>query len=139
MDTPKAKGITGNLATAGRRQLGALTINGRNDYASLLVVSLDGVELNQSKKVLIQTVTTARPHGWKTEAASGQTKRIVNLGSSPWNIEYIDIDIKLDNSMLSKATALDANGMSKGEVPVRRSEHGIELNLPVDAIYILLE
>lgn len=139
LDTPKAKGITGNLAAAGRSTFGSLTVNGHNEYASLLLVSLDDVELDQSKRILLQICTTARPYGWKTEPAGEQTKRIVNLGSSPWNIENVDIDIQLTNSKLRKVTALDANGMSNGEVPIRRSEHGIEFSLPQDAIYILIE
>jgi hypothetical protein len=141
LNAPKAKGITGDLAAAGSTTLGELTVDGRNSYASLLVVSMDGADLAQSKRILIQVGTIARPHGWKTEPAGNGEQRITDLGSSPWNIENVNIDLQLKNTFISKATALDANGLpkDKGDVPVRTSGPGIELKLPSDALYIILE
>lgn len=138
LNAAKAKGITGDLAAAGRVKLGELTVNGRNAYASLLVVSMGGADLDRSKRVLVQVGTTARPHGWQTEATEGGEQRITNLGSSPWNIENVDIDLQLANKGLSKATLLDANGLHASEVPIRSTESGIALKLPDNAMYLIL-
>ncbi|MEZ5327353.1 MAG: hypothetical protein R3F19_20070 [Verrucomicrobiales bacterium] len=139
LNAPKAKGIAGDLAAASSTKLGELTVASRNSYASLLVVSMDGADLAQSKRILIQVGTIARPHGWKTEPAGNGEQRITDLGSSPWNIENVDIDLQLKNAVVSKATALDANGLPKGDVPVRTGASGIELKLPSDSMYLILE
>jgi hypothetical protein len=136
LNAPKAKGITGDLAAAGSVKLGELTVNGRNAYASLLVVSMDGADLAQSKKVLVQVGTTARPYGWKTETTGEGEQRITNLGSSPWNI---DIDLQLTNKSLTKAILLDSNGLPKSEVPISATKSGIVLKLPDNAMYLILQ
>ena len=45
---------------------GDLTIDCDNEYAAVLVVSLDGLALGRSKRVLIQVGTSCRPSGWKS-------------------------------------------------------------------------
>ena len=139
LDAAKAKGIAGNLSAAGKVQLGALTIDGRNSYATVLAVSMDGVDLVDSKRVLIQVGTVARPYGWKTSPAEGELTRIVNRGGSPWNIEDADIGIQLSNSGLAKATQLDANGIAVKELAVQITSTGMNLQLPSDAMYVLLQ
>ena len=39
-------------------------IDSENEYASIVVVSLDGKPLNRSEQILIQVGTKARPTGW---------------------------------------------------------------------------
>lgn len=142
LNAPKAKGMAGDFSAAGEVQLGGLNIKGDNSYASLLVVSMDGADLAESQKILIQVGTTARPYGWRTERTGGGGRRITSLGSSPWNLEDVEIDLQLKNARLGKATSLDANGMPKVEVPVplgRRGDGSVTLKLPRDTMYLLLE
>jgi hypothetical protein len=138
LDAPKVQGVTGDLAAAGKVELGDLAIVSKNEYASVLVVSMDGVELAKSKQILIQVGTTARPHGWKTEAAGDGARRIVELGSSPWNIENAEIQMLLKNSAVTKATQLDANGIAVREVVVEKTAGGLRIVLPEDVMYLLL-
>ena len=139
LNASKVKGITGDLAAAGNVELGGLKIKGGNPYASLLVISMDSQPLKRSKKILVQVGTIARPYGWKTEPAGRNQHRITNLGSGPWNIENVDIDIELNNTRLSKATLLDANGTPTVDLPVFTEDTGIALKLPHNAMYIILE
>ena len=53
-------------------------------------------------------------------------------------IESTDIDIQLDNSVLTIATQLDANGLAIKDLPLDRSSTGFSLTLPADAMYVLL-
>ncbi|EMI22573.1 hypothetical protein RMSM_00503 [Rhodopirellula maiorica SM1] len=139
LNAAKSQGATGNLAAAETLKLDTLTLRCDNDYATVLAVSMDGADLAESKQVLLQVGTVARPHGWKTEPANaGKSQRIVNLGSSPWNIENISAEIALANFRLSQATSLDANGIATGELAVQKSADGLSLKLPPNTMYILL-
>lgn len=139
LDTPKAQGATGNLAAAGDVELSTLTISSRNEYVSVLAVSMDGANLSDSERVLLQVGTTARPHGWKTVSAGGEKRKITDLGSSPWNIENANADVSLSNSSLTQATLLDANGLAVKRLQLTRSRGTVSLRLPVSAMYIVLE
>lgn len=138
LNSPKAQGIAGDLAAAGTVKLGSLAVAGNNEYASLLAVSMDGAALRQSKQVLVQIGTTARPHGWKTQSLGDGKKRITELGSSPWNIENADIQILLANTRLATATALDANGIPTRELEVSTDDRGLRMKLPPDTMYVML-
>jgi len=41
-----------------------VTIQSSNDYGTVMIVSLDNQPLTESKRVLVQVGTTARPTGW---------------------------------------------------------------------------
>lgn len=138
LDAAKAKGICGNIAAAGTVQLTELAVRGRNHYATILAVSIDDKPLRESQQVLVQVGTVARPYGWKTTPDGEDSKRIVDRGGSPWNIELADIDVHLANSRLSKATQLDANGLAVKDLTVERTSSGLRLKFPPDAMYVLL-
>ncbi len=139
LNASKAQGATGNLAAAGTISLDTLTLRCDNDYATVLAVSMDGANLAESQQVLLQVGTVARPHGWKTEPAQdGKSHRIVDLGSSPWNIENTSAEVVISNSVLSQATSLDANGIATADLPVQKNADGLSLKLPPNALYILL-
>jgi hypothetical protein len=71
LNAPKAQGVTGFLKAAGGKfSTRNLQITSGNDYASLLVVSLDRQPLNVSKRVLVQVGTTLRPTGWQEKPAT---------------------------------------------------------------------
>ncbi|WP_442507571.1 hypothetical protein SH528x_006500 [Novipirellula sp. SH528] len=139
LNAAKAQGATGNLAAAGTIKLDTLTLRCDNDYATVFAVSMDGVNLSESKQVLLQIGTVARPHGWKTEPAQGgKSQRIVDLGSSPWNIENTSAEVVVSNSVLSQATSLDANGIATANLLIQKNADGLSLKLPPNALYILL-
>ena len=133
LDAPKAQGATGFIG--GRTiTLSSLVIRCENQYATVYAVSADGLPLTDSKKILLQIGTTARPHGWKTEP-DGKNRRIVSLGGAPWNVAMAKgLKVRVKNRGLKRAEVLDANFLKTGEVPVA----GGIVEVPEDAMYLLL-
>jgi hypothetical protein len=73
---PKLQGVTGFLKAAGGKfSTRNVQITSTNDYASLLVVSLDKLPLSTSKRVLVQVGTTARPHRLGGKVRHAQNRR----------------------------------------------------------------
>ena len=125
IDAPKAQGAGGFLARAGLIRLGDIAIRSANDYATVLVVSMDDRPLSSSRKVLVQVGTEARPTGWKTRATEfpGEDQRptpgfqIVRTGSAPWRVVDTSVGLAVRNPGLTKATLLDVMGFPVKEVP----------------------
>ncbi|MDP2898589.1 MAG: hypothetical protein Q8Q12_18785 [bacterium] len=147
MDAPKAQGVTGFLKAAGGRfQLNNTLIESQNEYATVSVVSMDDQSLTRSRRILVQVGTTARLTGWedkdaefKFEEQTIRGKQIVNTGKPPWQIENTRVRITIANPSLSKATRLDVSGYVADEVPLLRTSGGITAELPVNAMYFVLE
>ncbi|MGE9266865.1 MAG: hypothetical protein ACQKBY_02115 [Verrucomicrobiales bacterium] len=132
LDSPRAQGATGALA-GGELALSALSLRVKNDYATVLAVSLDGKALEASERVLLQLGTFNRPYGWRTkDLAKG--KEIVSLGDMPWNVGRLNGELGLRNEKLRRALVLDGNFMKTGELPI---VEGV-LKLPEDALYLIL-
>jgi hypothetical protein len=56
----------------------------------------------------------------------------------PWVIEATRMSISVRNANLNSATLLDINGNARKQVPVHRVEDTIKVELPMDAIYVVL-
>ncbi len=132
LDAPKAQGVTGFVK--GRKfGLSALSVESANDYLTVLAVALDDANLKDSKQVLVQIGTTARPHGWRTQS-KGDKREIVSLGGAPWNIAKADLRLKLSNQRVKRAEILDGNFRKTGEIAVADGS----FIAPEDALYLLL-
>jgi hypothetical protein len=146
INAPKAQGVTGMLKKAGLQKLADVTIGSSNEYASVTVVSLDDKPIANSARLLVQIGTTFRPTGWKEEPARIPTKegpvdgsRIVNAGGLPWRVEQMHGAIGVKNASISKATALDPNGMAVSDIPIWKRDGEIQIKLPSNALYVCLE
>ena len=91
-----------------------MTIDSQNEYASVLVVSLDGEALSRSRSVLVQVGTRARPTGWVEREATFKSddgkqtfhgKQVVSTGAMPWAVEDTRVRLTIKNPALSKAIA----------------------------------
>jgi len=146
LNAPCAQGATGFLAKAGALQLGDVGITCGNDYATVLVVSLDGQPLASSAKVLVQVGTRERPTDWQTRPVQVKVgdalrpgEKVVSFGKAPWQIAVADITIRLANPRVKTAHVLDANGMPTAELPLK-DEAGVKvLRFPEDALYVALD
>jgi hypothetical protein len=147
LDAPKAQGATGLLATAGPIKMGDVTIRSESPYATVLVVSLDSHPLARSARVLVQVGTRIRPTGWSDHAVTFSVdggretikgREIDDTGRMPWLVAATKVTIEVRNGGLTTATLLDINGNAKRSLPLRRAEGMIELELPKDAIYVVL-
>jgi hypothetical protein len=145
---PAAQGATGFLNRAGIIALGDVTIRSQNDYASVLVVALDGQPLIRSDRVLIQVGTRARPSGWSDHEATFTAeggketihgRQIDSTGTMPWAIAAAKVRVQLRNPKLASAVPLDVNGNARGTIPVHRVGEMIDFELPKDALYVVLK
>lgn len=147
VDTPRAQGACGFLARAEKIALGDVTIACSNAYAAVLVVSLDGKPLAESRSVLVQFGTTARPTDWTTvpktftpknakEPVDGE--QLTNPGRGPWRIEDTRIELAVANPVLQEALVMDPSGHVVRQVPVRRVHGSLLVTLPAECMYLVL-
>jgi hypothetical protein len=144
-------GVCGFLKEAGGSfDLGVVTIKSDNNYATIGVVAMDGQPLAASKKVLVQVGTTAKLTGYATKPAEfpaegggkGKTiqgEQIVDNGKPPWAIANTRATFTLRNPALTKATLLDPNGYAIGDVSVTKAAGVLTLDLPKNAMYVILQ
>lgn len=145
IDAPQAQGVVGFLKAAGGDfRLRDASIRSDNEYASIVLVPLDGLPLRTSRKVLVQVGTRAFPTGWATRPATRKLKgqaveglEIVSTGKMPWRVENASATLSIANPVLRKATRLDEMGFAAEPVPVRLTNGRNELTLPPNALYVL--
>jgi len=137
VNTPRTQAACGFLAKAGPLRLKDVEIDCRNEYAAVIVTSLDGLPLSRSKRILIQAMTDDRPYGFR--AAGG---RIADMGAAPFGIRFIDATITLRPAAggTCKVVALDENGYATDKaVPVTSEGAGSKIRLARDAIYHVVQ
>jgi len=147
VNAPRAQGVTGFLNRVGTFELDDVTIVSGNDYATVLVVAMDERPLAESGKVLVQVGTRARPTGWRQKPVSwkdnnGQVHEgfeVVDYGRAPWQIVPNSVSLSLANSAVTTATALDMNGMARGQVKLERGGGVVSFVMPQDAKYVVLQ
>lgn len=153
VDAACAQGAAGFLARAGRITLSDVEVVSSDEYAAVVVVSLNAAPIASSRKVLVQVGAPNRPYGWEEKPATfdvnlGQKnakplmvagKQIVALGRPPWNVRKTAIAVTIRNPGLTHATRLDANGMPCGPVSCKGGEGGLTVQLPPDALYVVLQ
>ena len=113
-----------------------------------MIVALDNQPLNESKRVLVQVGTTARPTGWIERETTFQGddgkqtyhgKQVVDTGTMPWAIADAQITLTVANSALTAATQLDINGNPRTKLKTTAQGQAVRLHLPKDALYVVLE
>jgi hypothetical protein len=148
IDAPQAQGASGFLKNVGPLEFSTVTIRSENDYATVLIVSMDGEALSGSRRVLVQVGTRARPSGWLERPATFKSsdgketfhgKRIIKTGRMPWAIENTRIALSLKNRLLRRATLLDLTGNARSNLAVDTSAGGLKLTLPRNAMYVVLQ
>ena len=146
VNTPKAQGVLGMLKKAGIQKLADVMIASSNEHASITVVSLDDEPIATSKRVLVQMGTPCWPTGWKekpakisTEQGPVEGRQILDAGKPPWRVEHMHGALGVRNAFLTKARALDPNGMPVSDIPIWKGDGEIRIKLPSSALYVCLE
>ncbi len=147
VDAPKYQGVAGFLKQAGGVfALKDVTIVSSNDYATIIVTSLDDLPLKDSQKVLVQVGTVARMSGWSTRPTLINVggsylpgEEILNTGTPPWCLANTRATITIKNAQLGKATLLDIGAYPARPVPVRCADGALTLTLPLSTMYLVLE
>ena len=146
VDAPMAQGVAAHFGQAPVHQLSDVRFASGNAFGAALAVSLDGLPLSRSKRVLVQYGTQSRPTGWSPAptqiAVKGQAPvagmEIKSIGRAPWLVEAAMLNVAIRNPGLSSATVLDMNGMPAGTVPLERSATQVDFRFPTAAMYVLL-
>ena len=138
INTARTQGAAGFLKKAGRIELEHVTIESGNEFASVLVTSLDDQPLAASKRILIQAITEEKPFGYR---ASGG--KITSLGGGPWNVRTIDVklSLKVSGTATPKLLTLDENGYARGSGRELREGAGgsVDVTLSEDALYHVMQ
>ena len=146
VNAPKVQAAAGFLGEAGPQELADATIACRNEYASIVIVTLDERPIATSGRLLVQVGTSCRPTGWKERPMKVPTAegvvagaRIIDIGQSPWQVQKTEASVTIRNPMLSKAILLDSN-FSATDTPVelRRVKGSVTVTLPANSMYVLL-
>jgi hypothetical protein len=147
LDAPKAQGVCGFLQRAGKIALSSTEIESDDPYASVLVVAMDDLPLTESRQVLVQVGTTARPSGWRTEPAEVTPKnwknavpgeRILDVGHGPWLVASAHVTHSLANPQLTSAMLLDASGEAVRSLPIDRNRVHCRIVLPPETMHVVL-
>ncbi len=147
LNTPRAQGVVGFLSRNKTHQfrLADVKISCTNHYASILVVSMDGLPLSRSRRVLIQVGTIARPTGWKSEPATFSVRgrriygrKVVSTGANPWRLRCIHAAVTIHNLVLRTATLLNPAGQAAATVPTKHHAGSLFIHLPPRTLYVLL-
>jgi hypothetical protein len=64
---------------------------------------------------------------------------VVSHGGPPWQVEVPRLEVLLRNPGLTRATALDANGMPAGDVALQRDARGVRFDFPSGTQHVVLE
>jgi hypothetical protein len=146
VDAPKCQAVAGFLERQPEYRLTDVTIRTKNDYATIMVVPLDGKPIRESGQVLVQVGTVARPKGWvarrrtiETDGDRHEGFQIMRLGEAPLMIANAHVQVAIANPRLSRAVALDLNGMPvRRKIALKREDKTLSLQLPEDVLYTLL-
>ena len=146
IDSPLTQGVAAHFAQAATHQLSDLRFASRNRYGAALAVSLDGLPLRHSRRILVQYGTQSRPTGWKevptTIPRAGQSAvpgfALESFGTAPWQVVQARLEVSVRNPGLTSATVLDMNGMAVSTVPLKRYSTQVEFSFPESAMYVVL-
>ncbi|MEY2407612.1 MAG: hypothetical protein QOF48_282 [Verrucomicrobiota bacterium] len=112
INAPGAQGISGALRKAGNIELDALQVTSNLELGHIIAVALDELPLAASKRILLQVMSEEKESGRTTEPVSSTVKRIVRLGTDPWQVrEFVGtVRFKRADAGQLSVTALDFNG-----------------------------
>ncbi|WP_169974824.1 hypothetical protein [Tautonia rosea] len=148
LNAPKAQGVVGFLDRVGTFTFRDVTISSQNSYGAVLAVSLDDQPLATSRSILVQLGTEALPTGWTTHPTTlsiddGQREidgfEIVETGRMPWAIARTKGSIRVQNPQLTSAVVLDPNGVPVRSLDVTTSDGSLNVDLPAEALYVVLQ
>lgn len=133
INAPAAQGASGDLKSGGLIELSDITIQSGLDNAHIMLVSLDGAPLRQSRRMLLQVMSEERASGFVTEDAGNGMKKITNIGRDPWLVKALQGLVHFKAATAPQIQRLDFNGQAKG--PAERSK---DLKLDRDTTYYLV-
>jgi hypothetical protein len=142
IDAPRAQAAVGFLKQGGPQALRDVTITIENEYANVLVISLENQPLAESKHILVQALTKEMNLGWKEERIPrSPTVILEETGEPPVLLESLRGSILLRGKRAAdwQAWALNPNGRRIADVNLNDANNGMHVAFPDNAIYVELK
>ncbi len=116
LNAPRAQGVSGALKRAGATDLRDLSITSDLELGHIIAVALDDRPLATSRRVLLQVMSEEQETGHRTEPVSPTIKRILSIGTDPWQVKQLQgvVRFKRPDAPQMTVTALDFNGYPTG-------------------------
>jgi len=145
LNAPAAQGVTGFFTEGGETvSLKDITLEIKNDYAAISVVSMDEQPLNSSEEVLIQVNTIYETTNYRETPTTFELGdqmvdgfEVLQTGQLPWKAANTVIILTIANSNIKSAHLLDVNGYEIGQIPVEEAANGLKIYLPKNAMYVI--
>jgi hypothetical protein len=129
VDTPRTQALVGFLKSCPRK-LRNLSAETDNEFAALVLSSLDGKPVSQSGRMLLTAASRVTNSGIRLNDAH---TRVVSQGESPTLIEPVAGTLRLsgiEKAVAVSAAALDGSGRAIGEA-IRARHDGADWVLPI--------
>jgi hypothetical protein len=147
VNAPKSQGVAAFFGNKATFDLADVSFTSKNAYGSAIAVSMDGLPLKESKKILVQFVTQSRPTDWAEAPAEiklddGQLIKgleVKSYGKAPWRVKRARLDVTVRNAGITRVRALDMNGNAGRAVAFKRDGAAIQFSFPSDRLYVVLD
>src|SRR5690606_19592439 len=133
LSAPRAAGAVGFLGRGGTIELGGVAIEAKNDYGSVVAISLDDQPIAQSERILIQCLTIEAFYGFRATGEKSLRGRIESIGSAPIGVERneVGVTLRLEGDRAATVRACDEHGYPR-ELAVEASRASGALKIVLD-------
>ncbi len=143
VNAPKCQGVAAHFKNRQAFDLADVSVRCENAFGTVLCVPLDDQPLSLSKRVLVQVGMPCRPTGWRCRPTSITPEggkptpgwRVTDYGRAPWAVETPKLQVTLRNRGLTRARALDANGLPVADVAIQNGTFAF----PSGTLYVIVE
>lgn len=130
INAPRTQGATGYLEQE-ELSLSDLNISSKTNFCSIILTSLDGAIIRESKRLLLTAVGRAENTG--QEWLGNKKDKLVNWGQAPILIEPIEASLTLASNIAEKGPitvyALNSKGERTKEVEIKKVSGGIKFSI----------
>ena len=136
IDAASAQGASGALASAGLVRTRDLVISSDMPLGHIVAVSLDGLPIATSRRILLQVMSEEKASGFQTEDVSPGVKRITSIGHDPWLVKKLrgTVAFNRPDARSFRVTALDLNGY-----PAASAGTADHIELQPETMYYLID
>ena len=136
IDAASAQGASGALMSAGVVRTHDLVISSDMALGHIVAVSLDGLPIATSQRILLQVMSEEKASGFQTEDVSPGIERITNIGRDPWLVKKLrgTVIFNRPDANSLRVTALDLNGY-----PAVSAGTADDIKLQPETIYYLID
>ncbi|HEX4084567.1 MAG TPA: hypothetical protein VHY22_06650 [Chthoniobacteraceae bacterium] len=131
VNSPRSQAVIGFIA--GSNRLGNVVINSGNQYGAIHVISLDGLPIATSRRLLIQAFTEEKMSGFQSSGG-----RILNIGHPPILVRDISATVTLPAAPNLRAIALDEQGYPRTELHPQLTVTAATIPLPTNSLYTVV-